>query len=158
MKAIIALLILASTTSNISETNADELQQPPVKENIFLTMERTPCFGQCPSFKFTIFNTGMVIYEGFNFVKKEGKYKSKLTRDQLNEIIEQIESKKIFNLQDKYDAKITDIPSCILYINLNGKKKKIYDRHGAPNELKQFEKLVEKFVLDSPLGKISDAE
>lgn len=127
----------------------------PVKESLFLTMERTPCFGKCPSYKITIFNTGNVVYEGFNFTEKEGKYTKKLTQKQLTEIQSQIEVIGLFELKDKYDSQITDIPSVHLYVVYKGNKKKILDRVGGPNELKQFEKLIDFLVIDDDLKKVT---
>ncbi len=165
MEFIIALLIFGTTSiETVLEDNQQENQvitqevTIPIKESLFLSMERSPCFGKCPNYKISIFNTGRVIYEGFNFVEKEGKYETQLSEDAMNEIKEQMELIKIFKMEDKYDSPITDIPSTLIYINNDGKKKKIYDRHGAPNELREFEKLIDHFVLKSELTKIGEKE
>lgn len=152
MNAIIAFLIV--TSLNVKEP-AFQNNTIPVTENIFLTMERTPCFGKCPSYKITIFNTGKVDYEGFTFAVKEGKYTKTLTQKQLSEIKSQLDVIKLFELEDVYDSKVTDIPSTHLYVEFNGKKKKILDRVGAPKELKQFEKLIDFIVIDDDLKKVS---
>ena len=136
-------------SSSLVEKNDTTLS----KESVFITMERTPCFGQCPSYKITIFNTGNVVYEGLAFTKKEGRYIKKLTQKQLSEIQAQIKIIKLFELEDKYDSRITDIPSTYLYVIYQGKKKKILDRDGAPNELKRFEKLIDFLVIDDNLKK-----
>ena len=151
MNAIISFLIFTA----LSATEQPTVQNTPalVKESVFITMERTPCFGKCPSYKITIFNTGNVIYEGFKFATKEGKYTKKLTQNQLSEIQSQINIEGIFDLENKYDSPITDVPSTILYIIYNGKKKKILDRYGAPDKLKRFEKLIDALVLDDKLKK-----
>ena len=77
MKAIISFLIFASLTVNEPiRQNTSHL----IKESVFITMERTPCFGQCASYKITIFNTGNVDYEGFSFSEKEGKHIKKTNK------------------------------------------------------------------------------
>ena len=126
MNPIITLLIFTSLTATTPAVQKKE--QIPVKESIFITMERTPCFGKCPSYKITIFNTGNVIYEGLQFAFKKGKFTKKLTKSQLNEIDSQVKKLHIFELKDVYDSMITDIPSCKLYFNFNGKIKKILER------------------------------
>ena len=136
-----------------------EVQQHlPVKESLLLSLERTPCFGKCPTYKYMIYTTGRVIYNGFKNVKKIGTYKAQLTKSQIEKIKTNIESSKIFNLKDKYDSKITDIPSTVLIINLDGEKKKIYDRYGAPEELTKFEKLADDIVLNSNMTKTKDQD
>ena len=151
MNVIIPFFIFASLT--LSQSDVKEHHQIPVKESIFITMERTPCFGKCPSYKITIFNTGNVVYEGLQFAEKQGRFTKKLNQKQLTELEEQIEYLKIFALKDTYDSKITDIPSCILLINYKEKKKKILDRDGAPEELKRFEKLIDALIITNDLKK-----
>ncbi|PCJ26349.1 MAG: hypothetical protein COA97_06090 [Flavobacteriales bacterium] len=152
MNAIISFLIFSSLTLNEPTI---QNHSNPVKESIFLTMERTPCFGKCPSYKITIFNTGNVIYEGFTFAEKEGKHTKKLSQKQLLEIKSQIEIINLFELEDKYDSQITDIPSTHLYVVYKGQKKKILDRVGGPKELKRFEKLIDFLVIDNNLKKVA---
>jgi len=89
-----------------------------------------------------------------SLLKKKGKYTKKLSQEQLKEIQSQIDVIKLFELNDKYDSKITDIPSTLLYVVFNGKKKKIYDRDGGPVELKRFEKLIDFLVIDDNLKKV----
>lgn len=155
MKALIALFFIASinTTEPVSTTTSSTL---PVKESLLLSLERTPCFGKCPTYKYTILTTGKIIYNGSQNTKNIGSYTAQLNKSQLEEIKNQLKIIDAFSLQDKYDAKVTDIPSTILVININGKKKKIYDRHGAPEKLKQFEKFVDKIVLNTKMTKTKD--
>jgi len=153
MNPIITFLIFTSLTATAPAVQKKE--QIPVKESIFITMERTPCFGKCPSYKITIFNTGNVVYEGLQFAEKQGKYKKKLTKSQLSEIGVQLELINLFELKDKYDSKITDIPSCILYFNYEEKIKKILDRDGAPDKLKKFEKFIDALVITDNLEKVN---
>ena len=156
MNALISFLIFTSLTVNEPVSQTSNTNSIPVKESIFLTMERTPCFGKCPNYKITIFNTGNVIYEGFNFTEKKGKYTTKLSAKEIEEIESQTDVINLFLLKDKYDAAVTDIPSCILMVNYKGKKKKILDRYGAPQELKQFEKFIDSLVLTKDLKKLDE--
>lgn len=155
MKAIITLIILAGLNT-IEPVQNNTQTTLPIKESVMLTMERTPCFGRCPSYKLTIFNTGKVLFDGDQNTENIGRHSSSLSKTQIDEIKTQINLIKLFELQDKYDAKITDIPSCLLYVNIDGKKKKIFDRYGAPKELKEFEKLIDSLVLNSKMTKIED--
>jgi Domain of unknown function (DUF6438) len=165
MKNILLILTLAllvsckqnkPTVDNSTTETSTPKDEVLIKESLFLTMERTPCFGKCPSYKLSIFNTGNVVYEGFTFAKKEGKHTKTLSKKQLTEIQDQIEAINLFEMNDKYASKITDIPSTILYVVYNGKKKKILDRVGGPDELKRFEKLIDFLVIDDELKKESE--
>lgn len=164
MQFIISLLIFSViSTGTVPQSNQNtqeqEVQQPlPTKESLLLTLERTPCFGKCPTYKYSIYTTGRVIYNGVENVKNIGTYKAQLTKAQIEKIKNNIESAKIFSLKNKYDSQITDIPSTLLVINIDGQKKKIYDRYGAPEELTKFEKLVDDIVLNSNMTKTKDQD
>ncbi len=160
MQFIISLLIFGTITiGDISETEQQQIvsqtENTPIKESLFLTMERTPCFGKCPNYKISLFNTGRFIYEGIQFTEKEGNYEGQITNKQMQEIKETMNSINIFGMKDKYDSNITDIPACLLYINDGEQKKKIYDRYNGPEELRNFEKLIDNFVLNSKLTKVN---
>ncbi len=154
MKALLTLLIFTSLNSNEATTNADSA--PLLKESLMLTLERTPCMAQCPNYTIRIFNTGKVEYNGIDFVEKTGKYSSTLSQAELKHLVDKIDAIQLFDLQDKYDTERRDIGACSLYINLSGKKKKIFDRDGGPAALKEFEKLVDALVINSNLTKAND--
>lgn len=143
--------VVAETTET-TETTAPT----PVKESLFITMERTPCLGKCPSYAIWIYNTGRVEYEGRTFAEKEGKYTKTLSDAAMEEITNKIKDIDFFNLEDKYDKLVTDIPSCIISVHLDGKKKKILDRYDGPQGLRNLEKLIDYHVIDDELEKVTE--
>lgn len=158
MKQIFFLLLLFSLTAckqtKPLKSNLADLDAENQKETIFISMERTPCLGKCPGYTITIYETGMVIYEGRDFVEREGKYTAMLSNEAMNELKNYIKSINFFNFKDKYDKEITDIPSCIVAVSLDGKYKKIIDRYEAPRELRDLEKLIDYYVLTDNLKKM----
>lgn len=140
----------STETTPIINPTTTEAPQP------FVSMSKTPCYGKCPSYTLTIFNNGHLVYHGKRFVEKEGIYDGTITADQLTLIKEKIDAVHFFELSSKYDNQATDIPSCIIEVNLNGKTKKITDRVGAPKELKELEKLIEELVFNAELKKAEE--
>jgi len=45
-----------------------------------ITMERSTCFGTCPSYRLTIDTTGLVLFEGQSFVRLVGRDSSRIDR------------------------------------------------------------------------------
>lgn len=150
-----------TTKEKITKTTKPVINKPSkspqvLKESLFLTMERTPCFGKCPAYKIMIFNTGNVKFEGFSHTKYIGKYEKQLTKKQLKEIQKMMDDIKITEMKDVYDSEVTDLPSTILFlVSNNTHKKKILDRVDAPSDLKQFEKLIDYFVVNDELTQLS---
>ena len=93
----------SKTTSNAVNITQLEIDSKslPVKEHLFLTMERTPCFGRCPNFKISIMNTGKVIYNGIQFTKKDGEYTKILSSRQLSQL-----QKKMRSIKDSIEIEL----------------------------------------------------
>lgn len=120
---------------------------------VFLKMQRTPCYGKCPSYVVEIFNNSKVSYLGKMFVDYVGQHEATLSKSEVDLIKTKINEINFFELKDKYDSPATDIPSTIFEATLNKQFKKITNRHNGPPELKELEKLVEEIVYKSNLKK-----
>ena len=163
MKFIISLFLIGALNSTPPpNTSAFDSNQTSTttseKEYLFISLERTPCLGRCPSYRISIYNTGRVLYEGYTFVEREGNFETQLDQSELEQLKKVMEQIDIFTLKDKYDSYKTDIPSCILHLNDGEQSKKIYDRDGAPLSLMNFEKLIDKIVLSKEFTKLKKSE
>ncbi len=118
----------------------------PVKADTLVYMERTACFGDCPIYSVLVLSDGKTTYHGKRFVEKTGTYTLQLTSDDRQQIIRTADEIHIFNLNNKYDKPITDLPSTLLIYKHNNKRKQIIDRIDAPDSLKRFEKLIDKLI------------
>jgi len=98
-----------------------------------ITMERTACFGPCPIYTLTIFDDGKVVYEGRDFVKKKGRAESKITKQQLADLIAEFTKIDYFNLKSNPDCleQWTDHPSAITSLSWEGKNQTIQHDHGC---------------------------
>ncbi len=161
---IASMTVLLSCKQSESTSDAPTATTPtetatevtPVKEALFLSMERTPCFGQCPYYKITIMNTGKVVYDGIRFTEKKGLHTKTLSPNQLSQIQKRMEDIDIFSMDDKYDSNITDVPAVALMIIYKTKRKKIFHRYGGPKELSEFEKLIDSIIIDDQLIKVEE--
>ena len=103
-----------------------------------ITLERTPCFGSCPSYKVQIFADGRVVYQGKRFVRRKGKAQARITKDAVQELVREFNSINYLNLDDEYNPGSpscpegwTDHPSAITSLAWEGKKKTIRHYHGC---------------------------
>jgi hypothetical protein len=118
-----------------------------------ITLERTPCFGNCPSYKLTIYEDGKVEYEGKEYVKHKGKAEGRITKAELEELIREFERIDYLNLADHYTLgskncpqEWTDNPTAVTSLNWKDKKKTIVHYHGCrgSNVLEQLTALEDK--------------
>ena len=130
----------------VSATGIGEMSTaaPKCENDVVITIERTACFGSCPIYAAEIHADGEVVYRGKEFVKEIGERRFKISQKQIQEIIQEFQRIDYFSLKDKYDAdengmSVTDLPTTITSICLDGKTKKIVNYYGAPKKLEQLE-------------------
>jgi hypothetical protein len=130
-----------------------------IPQDLIITLERTECFGTCPSYKLKITADGVVVFEGRRFVKQEGvTIKSAISQEQLKQLIAEFDRVKFFSLEDNYtnDRRVcaeewTCSPSAITSIRISGKSKTIDHYHGCrgpkvPQSLAELEDKIDRIV------------
>jgi len=103
-----------------------------------ITLERSVCFGTCPSYKVSVASDGTVTFEGRDFVKTKGKATAQIKPDDFNKLVNDFEKIRYFSLDDKYEPgtpgcgpAATDLPSARTTIEMNGKTKSVSHYHGC---------------------------
>jgi thioredoxin-related protein len=147
---LIAIFTLAcSSAKKTTQAASDKKAQTEEvkKDSIFLYFERTLCYGECPAFKITVFSDGRSLYEGVRFVEKIGEYEARLSAAQMKEISEEAVRIGFYEFQDKYDASVSDVPTCITMISSDKGRKRVEDRFDGPDVLHAFEKYLDSILL-----------
>lgn len=135
-------------------TTADE------PDEVVITLERTPCFGNCPVYKLTIQGDGTLNYEDRTYMYEEKDpveavfgVETTISRDKVKEIISEFEKAKYFSLNDRYmERTITDAETVITSITINGNTKTIEHYRGdfsAPKKLTKLEDRIDEIVNTS---------
>lgn len=122
--------------------------QPKVADSLYFIKYTSPCFGQCPVYRFEVYQSGFAVLEGQKFFDYEGVFQTVLNEDQLIQIKKWALEVDYFNLKNVYDAPITDIPSSTTGLYLEDKSNWVYNRANSPEELKQFERNIEMLIKD----------
>lgn len=135
---------ISSTTTTATPTKPIE---PKVDNNLMVSLQRTPCFGQCPAFKIQLFTDGKVVYEGKAYCKRIGTHKATASPELIKVIQQKANEIKYLSLNEKYpkgESMITDIPTTVSYIKIGSDSKMIYNNYDAPTELIEFERWLEQ--------------
>ena len=158
----IGVFAFSSCKSNKEAVSASPQQERSVKTSaqtapqLLASIQRTACYGRCPVYKATFMDNGEVKYVGKHFVEKEGTYKTLISAEEVLAIKNKIDEVDYFGLDSLYPTPITDFPSSITEVNLNGKKKKVVNRASPPANLKTFEKFLDSLLEGKELEKVSD--
>lgn len=164
MKPLFFLVVFLVFSLNESCTSPKAIAGKPGHEanpgspdSLFFSIQRTPCYGTCPVYKVTIYRSGYAIFEATrNVTGKEGKYEATFTKEEMKMISDKAGEINYFSLDNEYDSPVTDLPSVITELAVDGKKKSIKNRHHGPPELRQFEKFCDGLINGKEWNRISD--
>lgn len=132
-----------------SEDDDYQFENVSANDSLFASIERSPCFGQCPVYTMEIYNNGLVKYKGKNFVKRTGEYVMEIDYSQMLAFVNKAEAIEYMKMDDSYDnPSVTDVSSTSTSIVINKTRKKVYRRFGFPKEIVEFEQLFDN-LLDS---------
>ncbi len=102
------------------------------------TLERTPCFGTCPSYTLAVLEDGTVRYQGRQFVAREGYAEKEISPEQVEQLVEAFREAGYFDLENSYvsgaecgQTVMSDMPTAITSLRADGKSKRVRHYHGC---------------------------
>lgn len=117
------------------------------QERIKITLERTQCFGTCPSYRVEIRGDGLVTYTGRRYVDVEGEHIYKVPVVDVARLIVSLSRKDIWSLRSEYAARITDLPGAQLTLQMGNQTHSLKDyvgRYaGMPRAVNDFEQEID---------------
>jgi hypothetical protein len=146
--AILAILVSCSSFSCSGPKTITD-------EDLLIELKRTPCYGYCPVYTIKIAKTGKGLFEGVENVEKTGIYSFSLRQEELAELENAFRQIDFYGLRDIYHAEVSDLPTTYITYIKGGKRKKIMDYYGAPEELRSLENRIEELVLSKKMRKAS---
>ena len=141
-----------TTTAEVPLDQSELATEEPAQDadtterEFFASIERTPCFGQCPTYNMTIYSDGFVEFHGVRFVDMIGDFTTQISDKKLEEFRKRAREIGYMELNDKYDGMVTDLPSTTTTIVLDGKKKSVYRRYDYPKRILTFEQLFDDLL------------
>lgn len=124
---------------------------PLVRPNsrVSISLERTGCFGSCPSYTVTLSTNG-IAFDGGGYVVASGKHTAKLDVNELRKIANRFVAADFYSMNEKYVAAVTDNPTYVLSIAIDGRTKKVLDYvgswEGMPAVITELEDEVDAFA------------
>lgn len=111
-----------------------------------INMEKTPCFGSCPTFVFEINGHGEATYTGTANVDKMGNYEKTFSAEECNQLFDAFVAADYWSFQDEYTGQVTDLPTTFLQFKHDGNDKRIKMYYNVPQELRDLEDMVDELA------------
>lgn len=105
---------------------------PTLRPNsrVAITLQRTGCFGSCPSYTVTVSTEG-IVFDGAGYVVATGKHQDSVDPDEARSLAKTFIAADFYSMDSSYAASVTDNPTYILSVAIDGHAKKVVDYVGA---------------------------
>jgi len=97
---------------------------------VTITLERTVCFGSCPSYTVAASTEG-IAFEGREFVAAHGKHTDAVDAGKVRQLAKKFVTADFYSMDASYAAGVTDNPTYILSITIDGSTKRVTDYVGS---------------------------
>jgi ankyrin repeat protein len=114
-----------------------------------IVLQRSGCFGSCPSYKVAVSTNG-IVFEGGGYVAASGKHTDTVNPDEVRDLAKRFAAADFYSLDSKYEANVTDSPGYNLSIEIDGRRKEVDDYVGSwvgmPAVVTELEDAVDKLA------------
>lgn len=116
---------------------------------IVITLERGGCYGTCPAYSLTISTEG-IVFDGRAFVVARGRHTDVVSPDEVRNLARKLVTADFYSMDSSYMASVTDNPTYVLSLTVDGHLKKVVDYVGAwegmPQVITELENEVDQFA------------
>ena len=152
-------------TSKVNTGDSIEHVEIPPADQVFASIERTACYGTCPVYKLTIYQNGLVIFQGRHLWNDDdsvdssrmGLFNGSMSEQDMLKIGAKATELGFFQFEDIYSSSgITDLPTTTTFINLNGIPKTVVnENYNVPRPVFEFEYFIDGFLESIALSRFS---
>jgi hypothetical protein len=124
---------------------------PVVQPNskVKITLERTGCYGSCPSYIVAVGTDG-ILFNGRGFVVAVGSHSDSVDAPEVRQLAKKFIAADFYSMDAVYRVEVTDMPTYDLAIEIDGHKKEVQDYvgewEGMPAIITELEDEVDKFA------------
>lgn len=123
---------------------------PRVKDwkSVKITLQRNPCYGNCPSYSVEVHGDGSVFYEGKSYVALRGHHRGRVPHNNVLELVRIFEQADYYSLPDQYSLCLLDSQTQATSIEIDGRRKQMVNctagEKPAPPAVSELELAVDR--------------
>lgn len=128
------------------------LSQTQDLNSLRIEMARGSCYGPCPVYAIVLHGNGLVEYNGKQFVRVKGAQTTTISKDQLMQVLNELDRVQFFALEDRAFLSCFDVPSIKISIFIDGKAKSVFAQgcmfhsNGPQDQFYQAAKKIDSIV------------
>jgi ankyrin repeat protein len=119
------------------------------ESEIAIILERTGCFGTCPSYTVTVSSAG-IVFEGGGYVVASGNHTESVDPYEVRKFAQKFVAADFYSMDSSYRWSATDLPTFLLSVSIDGHAKKVEDyageQVGMPGVVSDLEEEVDAFA------------
>lgn len=113
-------------------------------------LRRSPCFGECPVYRVTVYDDGRLEYVGEQYVERLGRYTGRVREGEFHALAAFIREVDFMALEDRYAVPLTCKATVYTTVVMNGVTKEVSNYGGAgPATLWAIETLIDRLLLEA---------
>ncbi len=152
---------ISEAKKELSPVLLDSIQATEeIKLDTVLTIAYGACYGKCPVYDITLYNSGLIIYTGNKNADRFGQFSLQINTEEEKIIENMIVHNDIGNLSDYYptdkEATIPDFPLTKYFFKIGIKSKMIIVNNSPPRSLTQIEKTIHSYLQTKSWKKIAN--
>jgi hypothetical protein len=159
---LLFLLFAAFFLQNCTKKAATMPTKTPAatKATPLVKLETGACRGFCPVVNLTFNSNGTVDYEGVRSVKKMGKARFQITKNELADLQNKLAEANLWQFQEEYKSDIADLPSATLTVFQGKKMKSIMGSTGRPLPVESMQQFLSGLAMvhDFPIMSYNAAD
>jgi len=140
LRFFLAMLIgLASSCTTLEKVNFQE-------ETPLVSLSRGACFGRCPIYTFTVYESGVARFKGERFTAKLGTWIRRLPEADMKRLKSQLEETNIWQYQSSYPSRLSDAPQITITQYEEDAQKSVTGKDGRPMPVLTLQDLLERLA------------
>jgi len=144
MKGILALIFASFVF--LQACNTVKMEKDPSKASPTIVYSKGPCFGSCPIFTLTVYNTGLAKFKGRQFTKMDGLYQKQLSKEEYTNLVKLFRKNRFWRFDNSYDMQLVDLSTVTLSFVDKGKTKTVKGKTGFPEKFKELTAALDSLI------------
>jgi len=145
MKKLFVILFLGLLLQSCGTIKMEKDQS---KASPSIVYSKGPCFGKCPIFTMTIYNTGLVKFNGRRYTKMDGKHERQLDKATYVKLVKAFQEKRFWRFDDSYGMDLVDAATVTISFSDKDKTKTVKGKSNFPDQLKELALILDELLDD----------